>query len=223
MSRSTALVVLALALMAGCTNDPGPSADVASSPVVATPGARSTSNAPTPDAAGRAKAAAGDFSGRLRAALTDRMQSAGPVAAVDFCHAQAPLIGEAVMAEHGVRLGRVAVPGRNRNAGNAPMDWQLEALIGFQAAVDAGAAPAEQVLVQRDDLPPGVALRMMRGIAVEPGCLACHGRAVGPAVSQAINRHYPGDAATGFDVGDLRGALWVEVPASLQPDLEKLP
>ena len=223
MSRSTALVVLALAVVAGCTNDPGATVDVASSPVVVTPGAESASNAPTPDAAGRAKAAAGDFSGRLRAALMEQMQSAGPVSAVDFCHAQAPLIGDAVMAEHGVRLRRVAVPGRNRNPENAPMDWQLQALAGFQAAVDAGAAPAEQVLVQRDGLPRGVALRMMRGIAVEPACLACHGRTVAPAVSQAIDRLYPGDAATGFDIGDLRGGLWVEVPASRRPNREKLP
>ena len=222
MSRSSAVLVLALAA-AGCSNDAGMPADVVSAPVVAKPSATSTSNVPMADAAERAKAAAGDFSGRLRAALMDRMQSAGPVAAVDFCHAQAPLIGDAVMAEHGVRLGRVAVPGRNRNRGNAPMDWQLQALIRFQAAVDAGAAPAEQLLVQRDDLPPGVALRMMRGIAVEPGCLACHGRTVAPAVSQAIERLYPGDAATGFDVGDLRGGLWVEVPASPQPGMEKLP
>lgn len=223
MSRSTALVVLAMAVVAGCTNDPGPSADVASSPVVATPDAKSTSNAPTPDPAGRAKAAAVDFSGRLRAALMEQMQSAGPVSAVDFCHAQAPLIGDAVMAEHGVRLGRVAVPGRNRNPDNAPMDWQLQALAGFQAAVDAGAAPAEQVLVQRDGLPPDVALRMMRGIEVEPACLACHGRAVAPEVAKAIGRSYPRDAATGFDVGDLRGGLWVEVPASRRPNMEKLP
>ena len=30
----------------------------------------------------------------------------------------------------------------------------------------------------------------------------------------ALARHYPGDTATGFEAGDLRGALWVEVPAS---------
>lgn len=30
----------------------------------------------------------------------------------------------------------------------------------------------------------------------------------------ALERLYPGDTATGFDAGDLRGALWVEVPAA---------
>ena len=33
-------------------------------------------------------------------------------------------------------------------------------------------------------------------------------------VRTAIAERYPDDRATGFDVGDLRGALWVEVPSA---------
>lgn len=168
----------------------------------------------------RAKTAVQDFSGQLRAKLQAAMGEGGPVAAVDVCHAEAPRIADAVMAEHGVRLGRVALPGRNRNAGQAADDWRLATLEQFQQAVDQGAAAAEQVSVQRKDLPEGIALRMMRGIATEPGCLACHGSTVAPAVRDAIARHYPGDAATGFDVGDLRGALWVEVPLTQEQGLK---
>ena len=203
MNRLTILLALVLASTA-CSNQTGSTPDPISPPVAA---ARMESTVVTPDSAQIAKAAAGDFSGRLRTALMDRMQSEGPVAAVDFCHAQAPLIADAVMAEHGVRLGRVAVPTRNRNPDNAPMEWKLQALMQFQSAVDAGAAPAEQLFVQRDNLPPGIAMRMVRGIAVEPTCLACHGRALAPDVSKAIQLRYPHDAATGFDAGDLRGGL----------------
>ena len=219
MNRLTILLALVLASTA-CSNQTGSTPDPISPPVAA---ARMESTVVTPDSAQIAKAAAGDFSGRLRTALMDRMQSEGPVAAVDFCHAQAPLIADAVMAEHGVRLGRVAVPTRNRNPDNAPMEWKLQALMQFQSAVDAGAAPAEQLFVQRDNLPPGIAMRMVRGIAVEPTCLACHGRALAPDVSKAIQRRYPHDAATGFDAGDLRGGLWVEVPVSPPLNMEKLP
>ncbi len=219
MNRLTILLALVLASTA-CSNQTGSTPDPISPPVAA---ARMESTVVTPDSAQIAKAAAGDFSGRLRTALMDRMQSEGPVAAVDFCHAQAPLIADAVMAEHGVRLGRVAVPTRNRNPDNAPMEWKLQALMQFQSAVDAGAAPAEQLFVQRDNLPPGIAMRMVRGIAVEPTCLACHGRALAPDVSKAIQLRYPHDAATGFDAGDLRGGLWVEVPVSPPLNIEKLP
>jgi len=162
----------------------------------------------------RAKAAAKDFHQRLRGTLRDAMQESGPVAAVDVCNVEAPRIAEAVMAEHGVRLGRVALPGRNRNPAQVAADWKLATLEAFQQAVDGGAAAAEQVSIVRDALPDGVALRMMRGIATEPGCVLCHGKNVAEPIRDAIRARYPDDHATGFDVGDLRGALWVEVPAA---------
>ena len=56
---------------------------------------------------------------------------------------------------------------------------------------------------------------MMRGIATEPLCVACHGTEVAPEVRATILAHYPDDGATGFSLGDLRGALWVEVPAAV--------
>ena len=213
MSRWPILLVLAPGLL-GCSQEPATATDQIASGVVVSE---------IEPAIERATSAATDFSGRLRSALQERMQSDGPVAAVDFCHAQAPRIADAVMAEHGVRLGRVAVPGRNRNPANVPADWQRQALAGFQSQVDAGAAAGEQLFVQQENLPPGVALRMMRGIAVEPVCLACHGEAIPAPVAQAIAGHYPDDAATGFETGDLRGGLWVQVPASDQPDREILP
>jgi hypothetical protein len=167
------------------------------------------------DPAHRARAAALDFSGQLRGTLQQAMQSGGPEAAVEVCASAAPRLAAQVMHEHGVRLGRVALPGRNRNPRQAADGWQLGALREFQAAVQQGGAAAEQVMVQREGLPEGVALRMIRGIATEPGCLSCHGVAVAPSVREAIARHYPGDAATGFEAGDLRGALWVEVPLAV--------
>nr|WP_298149412.1 DUF3365 domain-containing protein [uncultured Pseudoxanthomonas sp.] len=178
------------------------------------PGQGARAATPVDPDLGRAKAAAQAFSGRLRGRLQAAMQAGGPTAAVEVCHAEAPAIADAVMAEHGVRLGRVALPGRNRNLGQAADGWQRATLEAFQQAVLQGAPAAEQVSVVRQGLPEGVALRLMRGIATEPGCLACHGTQVAPAVRAAIAAHYPEDAATGFAVGDLRGGLWVEVPAA---------
>jgi hypothetical protein len=171
--------------------------------------------APTPEA--RAQAAALDFSQRLRTALQGELAKDGPVQALAFCHDQAPVIAAAVMAKYGVRLGRVAVPGRERNPGNAAADWQRPALERFAQAVAAGAPAQAQVEVIASDLPEGVALRMLRGIAVEAPCQLCHGPAVAPAIAGAIRRLYPADAATGFAEGDLRGALWVEVPLATTP------
>lgn len=195
-----------------CT--PGAAGDAGRDVAQAGPGQGARAATPVDPDLGRAKAAAQAFSGRLRGRLQAAMQAGGPTAAVEVCHAEAPAIADAVMAEHGVRLGRVALPGRNRNPGQAADGWQRATLEAFQQAVLQGAPAAEQVSVVRQGLPEGVALRLMRGIATEPGCLACHGTQVAPAVRAAIAAHYPEDAATGFAVGDLRGGLWVEVPAA---------
>jgi hypothetical protein len=51
--------------------------------------------------------------------------------------------------------------------------------------------------------------RYMKAIGVEPLCVTCHGAQIAPALQQAIRAKYPKDAATGFNVGDLRGAVYV--------------
>ena len=199
-----------------------PHADIApdpeSAPQSQSQGAAAAARAPTmadSDAdLERARAAAQAFSTTLRGTLQAAMAEGGPVAAIEVCSVEAPRIAEAVMADHGVRIGRVAVPDRNRNAGNVAADWTLATLEGFQRAVDGGAEAGAQVAVIREGLPGGVSLRMMRGIATEAGCLTCHGSHLLPEVRDAIAGRYPGDRATGFAIGDLRGALWVEVPAS---------
>ena len=217
---------LAAATVAACARapdatapaEPAKAADAATTDAVTDPGMTPAPAAPvvsTNDAdLARAQAAAKALSSQLRGDLQAAMVAGGPIAAVDVCHTRAPRIAEAVMAEHGVQLGRVALPGRNRHPDHAAGDWKLAPLQAFQQAVDGGAPAAEQVAVVADGLPDGVALRMMRGIATEPPCLACHGSEVAEPVRAAIAQHYPGDHATGFAVGDLRGALWVEVPTA---------
>ncbi|WP_084062587.1 c-type heme family protein [Arenimonas malthae] len=210
---------LALGMLAACGSEPAPA------PVAVEPGPvpetapEATAPAPgtvvaAPDAQARAQAAMKDFAERLRGRLREAMTRDGAPAAVDFCHLEAPRIAEQVMAEHGVRLGRVAVPGRNRNPGNVAEGWLQELAVSFQAAVDTGGAPEAQVAVLREDVPPGIELRMARGIRVEAACLMCHGDNIAPEIAARLAEHYPGDRATGFKEGDLRGLIWAEVPAN---------
>ena len=216
LARPAAVFVLATALLAACAQDvPQPPAAAAADPADATTvSVADPADAAADTALDRAKAAAMAFSGQLRSRLQSAMAEGGPTTAVEVCHTEAPQIATAVMAEHGVRMGRVAAPGRNRNPAQAADDWKLTTLEAFQRAVDEGAAAGEQVAVMREHLPEGVAVRMMRGIVTEPVCLACHGAAVAPEVHETILARYPDDGATGFTVGDLRGALWVEVPVA---------
>ena len=179
------------------------------------PTASPEAGVPTPQQ--RAQAAAQDFGASLKAALTAQLAQGDTTAAIAFCRDEAPKIAARIAAAHGVRLGRVPVAGRQRSPANSPEPWQAQGLARFQARAAAGTPPGELVEVTDSGLPAGVSLRWMRGIAVEPMCLACHGKALEPATRAALQRLYPTDSATGFAAGDLRGALWVEVPAGRGP------
>ena len=152
----------------------------------------------------RAQAAMNDLGSRLKTALVARMQAEGPVAAVGFCHEEAPLIAAAVSAEHDLKVGRTAV--RHRSPANAPTPWQEEVLAGF--VTEAEERPAGSLSwVSRE----GGVYRQTRGIATEAPCLTCHGSNIAEPVRAAIAAAYPDDQATGFAEGDLRGMFWVEI------------
>lgn len=159
---------------------------------------------PPPDVT-RAQAAMGDLGKRLKGALMAKMQAEGPIAAVDFCHVEAPKIAAAVSAEHGVAVGRTAV--RLRSPANAPEPWQAAVLKTFQQQAGAGTPPGELAHVERE----GGALRIARGIALEAPCQTCHGTRIAEPIRGAVAERYPDDAATGFSEGDLRGVIWAEV------------
>lgn len=176
-------------------------------------------NVPTPPrqvdeaARQRAQQAAKAFSERLQSALKQKMGAEGPVAAIDFCKTQAPVIAAAVADEQRVAIGRIPVAGKVRNRANAIEGWQAGVLADFQARA-ASTPLSELVYSNTEQLPEGIALRMMKAIEVQPACLACHGKQLAEPVRQALARNYPEDTATGFEAGDLRGALWVEVPSN---------
>ena len=47
----------------------------------------------------------------------------------------------------------------------------------------------------------------MKAIPTGGLCLQCHGTAIAPPVAEKLAELYPGDKATGFEQGDLRGAF----------------
>jgi hypothetical protein len=49
----------------------------------------------------------------------------------------------------------------------------------------------------------------MKAIPTGDVCLLCHGAQLAPGVSQVLTELYPEDKATGFSMGDIRGAFVV--------------
>ncbi len=162
------------------------------------------------DSAARAEAAAAEFGRVLRSRLQAVMASGGPIAAVAVCNAEAPSIAANVSRTHRVRVGRASLRTRSNSNATAAPQWVRDWLSAQGERAASGLAPVRTVV--------GDTTRLLKPIAVEPVCLTCHGdrETMAPALREALSARYPDDRATGYRVGDLRGALWVEAPHAAQ-------
>lgn len=156
-----------------------------------------------------------DLASELQRTLGAKLQSAmaegGPIRAIAVCSDEAPAIAARLSAESGAAVSRTAL--RVRNPANTPDPEARRVLEQFQAQIVAGADQPVEHLAPR----PGGGMRYMRAITLQPLCATCHGTALDPAVAVAVDDRYPDDAATGFEVGELRGAFLVDWPADAQP------
>lgn len=154
--------------------------------------------------------------GQLKGELGRAIGEGGPVAAINVCYLRAPEIAAELSQSSGARVGRTAL--RVRNPSNAPDP--LERTVLEQFAADLGSGPVDRPIEAVFEIRRGDAVerRYMRAIPTDALCLTCHGKALAPEVAAAIARDYPGDQATGFELGELRGAFSVAWPAAPLPD-----
>ena len=144
----------------------------------------------------------------LGATLLSALGTDGPVEAIGTCSVEASPIAARLSEQAGASVGRTA--SRLRNPDNAPDADARAMLAAFERDLAAGAtAPPEHF----ESRPDGSA-RYMSAIVTQPLCVTCHGSDIAPEVAAAITERYPEDRATGFAVGELRGAFIVEWPAS---------
>lgn len=161
---------------------------------------------PTPEEAAltRAEGAAKKLGATLKTRVQDELGKAGPVAALTVCNAEAGPLTSGVAGETGVTVGRSSL--RLRNPDNAGPAWVRTWLEAQGERPAATATPYRAVVDGK--------ARIIKPIAVEGACLTCHGApaTLAPTVVAELGRRYPRDQATGYAEGDLRGALWAEVP-----------
>ena len=142
-----------------------------------------------------------DYATQLKAALQQSMASGGPVEAITVCSDVAPQLASEISRASGAKVRRTSW--RFRNPGNAPDDWEAQALNHLEATGNQ----------EYFELTPDGGARYLKAIPTGPGCLSCHGDTLAPAVADQLIEDYPHDRATGFSVGDLRGAFSVAWPA----------
>lgn len=159
------------------------------------------------------RAITAEFQKTLGGALKSAMAEGGPVSAIGVCAELAPAIASRMSAESGASVSRTAL--RLRNPENAPDADLVEVLEQLRARVES----AESLPIEYFGSNPRGGVRYLRAIVLEPLCVTCHGTVLAPDLAAAVTARYPGDRATGFEPGELRGAFLIDWP----PDAEIAP
>jgi hypothetical protein len=160
----------------------------------------------TEAARGVVKAFATELTGRLKQA----METGGPTEAIAVCRTEAPMIAAAQSESSGWEVGRTSL--RLRSPDNAPDAWEVAVLEEFAARKAQGQDVAKLERTEIVEADGTRTFRYMKAIPTGEMCTACHGTAIAPEVAASLAELYPEDQATGFAVGDLRGAFTLRQP-----------
>ncbi len=160
------------------------------------------------------RAIANELVTQLGQKLKGTIASDGPVAAVGVCKEVAPAIAKSLSIRHGAQVSRVGTRVRNASMG-VPNGWQKDALADFDARLAKGEKPADLEYWKVVDTGNGnQELRYAKAIVTQQLCVTCHGKPedIPAPLMEKIRAEYPHDQATGYSVGQLRGAVVVTRP-----------
>jgi len=153
----------------------------------------------------QAKLHTGTFAKELKAALVSALQSGGPVAAIHVCNMQALPIANKISAQTGWAIKRTSL--KLRNQANMPDEWERATLLQFEqrkaAGEDVSTITQEKLVSQEGEM----VYRYMQAIPTTGVCVSCHGDNLGGDITEKLTELYPNDSATGFNLGDIRGAF----------------
>lgn len=174
------------------------------------------SNMPEPSFADidAANAAAGELGSRLKGELMAALQEGGPTGAIEVCAERAPAIALTISEQTGYDISRTSA--QTRNPANTADAWEQGVLKMFEEALQSGVNPKfmehSEVVLNADG---STDFRWMKPIFIEEPCTVCHGGNVSTDVKAQLAEWYPDDLATGYAVGDLRGAFTVRKPVEV--------
>ncbi len=154
-----------------------------------------------------ARKVATDVPANLAKVLNDEIAKGGVMSAVSVCHDKAPQMAKAASEKTGWGIRRVSLLNRNPKA--IPDVWERAALEDFDRRAAAGEDAAKLEKFATVETDGRKEFRYMKALPVKKPCLACHGTAdtMEPEVMEKIKALYPDDKATGYALGQLRGAI----------------
>jgi hypothetical protein len=161
--------------------------------------------------AAEAKRIVNEFAARLQGELQKAITAGGPVNAIAVCRHKAPGIASDLSEKTGWDVGRTSLKLRNPKL-DAPDAWEEQVLRKFEARKAAGENVQDMTYAEIVTTDGKKRYRFMKAIPTGPLCLTCHGTSVTPEVASALHNLYPNDRATGYKLGDIRGAFTLSKP-----------
>ncbi|MDD4929908.1 MAG: DUF3365 domain-containing protein [Gallionella sp.] len=157
------------------------------------------------------RAVAMPFLKQLAAANQKAVSEGGPESAIGVCQDIAPKMAGDISRQTGWKLTRVSLKVRNPLLGT-PDAWEQKQLQSFAARAAEGEKPETLEAAEIVQEPAGKSFRFMKAIALQPGCVACHGSNEQILVKAKLAADYPHDQATGYSAGQIRGAVSIKRP-----------
>jgi hypothetical protein len=142
------------------------------------------------------------FGGTLKPQLKKALAEGGVQQAIEVCSVQAPEIAKNLSISTQWQVKRVSLKARN-NQSAIPNAWEKSILEEFNQRQQQGvsAKTIAKAAVIGDEF------RFMKAQGTAPLCLTCHGSKLTVETKTALKEFYPQDQATGYSLGEIRGAF----------------
>ncbi len=146
---------------------------------------------------------------QLKSKLIDAMQAGGPENALLICKHEAIKVSTENSKQNNLEVGRTSL--KLRNFSNQADDWEIKQLTWFKSQKLAGSDIKSLEVNEITEENGKNIFRYMKAIPIQEPCLVCHGKTLAPSIEAKIKNLYPQDQATGYELGEIRGAFTVKL------------
>lgn len=139
--------------------------------------------------------------------LKKHMKKGGPADALNFCAMNAAKLTNEVNEKLGANVDVKRITLKPRNPANEAEKDEKKVLEALQMLQEVGVRLPHH-LIQKTD----TQYKFYKPLKIaKKVCLKCHGSHIDPKLEKTIAKFYPKDRATGYKMGDLRGAIVVTI------------
>jgi hypothetical protein len=140
--------------------------------------------------------------------LRREYELSGSIRSVVVCKYTAPEVSSNISRKYGAEVKRVSLRVRNPSLGT-PDAWEQKVLMEFDRRLARGEKADQIDFAETVKEPMGSYFRYMRAIPTGELCLNCHGTkdTLTAATQSQLAAEYPHDRATGYAMGQVRGAV----------------